>query len=88
MSLNPQEPQEPSSLITPEQQFPAPSVPEPPVKKTRSRKKAEVQSTATTAEQGSTSQADPSIEPVPPKRGRRKKSTESGTQDGEMHCRE
>jgi hypothetical protein len=67
-------------------QKPAASVPEPPIKKTRSRKKAEAQSTISKV-QGNVLQAEPGVEPVPapPKRGRRKKSSEPESQDGETH---
>jgi hypothetical protein len=69
-------------------QEPVPEVPEPPIKKTRSRKKAEAQSTIF-QEQGNTHQAEPGVEPVPapPKRGRRKKSSEPESQDGETHSK-
>jgi hypothetical protein len=69
----------------PDTQAPASSVSEPPVKKTRSRKKIETKTPATLAEQGSAPQTDPPVEPVPipPKRGRRKKRTEASAQDGE-----
>src|SRR6266496_276379 len=69
-------------------QEPVPEVPEPPIKKTRSRKKAEAQSTIS-QEQGNAHQAEPGVAPVPapPKRGRHKKSTESESQDGETHSK-
>jgi hypothetical protein len=74
-----------SSPITHDTQAPAPEVAEPPVKKTRSRKKTEMKTLTTPAEQGSGQEASPDVSPVsaPPKRGRRKKSTEESAQDGE-----
>jgi hypothetical protein len=57
------------------------------VKKTRSRKKAEAMGIATPAEQGSAPQADLDVS-APLKRGRCKKSAESGTQDGETTARQ
>jgi len=74
-----------SSSITEMQLAPVPEVAEPPVKKTRSRKKSETKTPASPVEQGSETQASPDVSPVPapPKRGRRKKSTETGAQDGE-----
>ena len=63
---------------------PVPEVPEPKVKKTRSRKKVEAQSSAD-LEQGSVTQGTAGVEPAPakPQRGQRKKSVETGAQDGE-----
>jgi hypothetical protein len=90
MSVEPRDAVPPqSSPITPEQPVPVPEVAEPPVKKTRSRKKAESRSTATPAEQGSVPQADSDVSSasVPAKRGRRKKSVEPGAQDGETHAK-
>jgi hypothetical protein len=85
ISVDPPQEHPRSGPLTREQPALAPSVPEPPVKKTRSRKKTETKTPAPPAEQGSGSQADLSVEPVPapPKRGRRKKSTEEEALDGE-----
>ena len=89
MSDNSQEPSPNSSIEQRDTHTPFAEVPEPPVKKTRSRKKIEVQSTATLMEQGSVPQAGAGGEsaPAPPKRGRRKKSAEAGAQDGETHSK-
>jgi hypothetical protein len=89
MSVDPSQLSPSSSLEQRDTQTPVPEVPEPPVKKTRSRKKVEVQSAANPAEQGSVPQAEPGVEPVPvlPKRGRRKKSSEPESQDGETYSK-
>jgi AAA domain len=90
MSVEPRDAVHPQSgPLASEQQAPAPEVAEPPVKKTRSRKKVEVQSAANPADQGSVPQAEPGVEPVPvpPKRGRRKKSSKLESQDGETHSK-
>ncbi len=85
MSVDPSQPLPSSSLEHRSAQASILEVPVPPVKKTRSRKKVEAQSTANPAEQGSGTLADLSVEPAPTstKRGRRKKSAEPGAQDGE-----
>src|SRR2546427_3039399 len=82
MSVDPPQEQPRSSPITPEQQAPAPSVPEPPVKKTRSRKKAEALSAASLTEQGSAPQADPGVGSVPAPPRRRRKKTETPVVEG------
>ncbi|GHO98721.1 hypothetical protein KSF_087690 [Reticulibacter mediterranei] len=85
MPVDPPEPQKRSGPRTSDAPTPTPEVAEPPVKKTRSRKKSETNTLITPAEQESTQEASPDVSPVPapPKRGRRKKSAEAEVTSGE-----
>jgi hypothetical protein len=89
MSDDPSQPPPSNSPEHSDRHSPAASVPEPKVKKTRSRKKVEAQGSAD-LEQGSVTQAEVAVEPVPapPKRERRKKSAEPRAQDGETTARQ